>query len=702
MKITGKKVSLGVLFLFLLSNPIACEEETSENTNSTSDAGSDASDSDDIDSDDIDSDDVDSDDIDSDDGDSDIDDTDDIDSDIDEPDIDDPDVEIDDSPYWSPRFAPTDEDFYRLPWPLDSRLQADGRIDLSDFPNRNANTMRDYADSVERNVFGFSPMSVIYTQFDRAPLFPDQLLIEDPAETLLPTSSVQLVRINETDCSERQPMLVDFDLEGDSGRNHYALPNTLRATLVEGFPLTPGETYAFIVTTDFGSESGRATVPSEEFTQALTGEHSSAELNALYAPLLSCLPSLELDPENVAIASVFTIGDPARELGIFYDYVRYDPGLEEAVIDDFVIDEELSNSGFIDVAYYGHYQTPIFQEGETPYTDEGGGFVSASGGPEVQRWETVPFSVLLPEGDGPFPLLVWEDGTGWGEWGHANDNHIQEMLKNGVAVASFMPQFHGTRTVPRASEEMSTYNFTNPEAGRTVLRQEALDIAYFLRVIEGPLQNHVALDVDHLVYGGHSQGTQPGAMIAAFSDDFRGYVFSGQAAYFAITVLKRKDIIDYEDILTQMLGITSDLDIFHPTLQVLQLGADTVDPYVYATQWTGSSLNPEGNHVFVVNGQNDETSHPIGMAHLTISADLTPIAGYDWDVDRFNLWNTDPQSLPIQGNQSADSGRTLTHATLLNHDSGHFTLHRRDYAREMVVDFWMNALESDIPAVEAR
>ena len=603
---------------------------------------------------------------------------------------------------WSPRFDPAAEDFYGLPWPLDTRLQDDGRVDLSNFPNSRAGTIRAYAKVVEENVFGFSPMPVTYVQFDQPPR--TDAIVPDPVASMDPTSPVQLVRIDGTDCTEHTPILVDFDIEGDSGRSQYAMPNTLRATPVEGFPLEPGETYAFIVTTAFGAEADRETVTPAAFAEVLAGTHADAALNDTYAPLVACLPSLGLDTEAVAMASVFTIGDPTRELALIYDYTRHSSDLEEAVLDDIVVDESLSGRAFVDVAYTGHYQTPIFQEGETPYINTGGAFAMSGDTPLVQRWETVPFLLLVPEGEGPFPVLIWEDGTGWGEWGHTFDEHIQEMLRNGVAVASFMPQFHGTRAVPRSNEESSTYNLTNPDAGRTVLRQESLDIAYFLRLLEGPLsvQPEFALDTDRLVYGGHSQGTQPGSMVAAFSDDFMGYVFSGQSAYFAITVLERKDLLDYESLFATMIGVTSDLDLFHPTLQLLQMGADTVDPYVYATQWTGSELNPDGNHVFVVNGHDDTTTHPIGMAHLTISADLAPIAGYDWDVDTYDLWETEPAALPIAGNRTADTGRSLTHATLLNPDTGHFTLHRRTYAREMVVDFWLDALEDGVPAVSER
>ena len=205
-----------------------------------------------------------------------------------------------------------------------------------------------------------------------------------------------------------------------------------------------------------------------------------------------------------------------------------------------------------------------------------------------------------------------------------------------------------------------------------------------------------------MVYGGHSQGTQPGAMVAAFSDDFLAYVFSGQSAYFEITVLERKDIFDLADLLATMIGVNSDLDIFHPALTLMQQGADAVDPYVYAMQWAGSELNPAGNHVFVVNGFEDTTTHPLGIAHMTISADLTPVADYGWDVDRFGLWDTEIQDLPLQGNRTAVNGRTLTHGTLLNTDTGHFTLHRRTYAREMVVDFWLSALADELPSVVER
>ena len=601
---------------------------------------------------------------------------------------------------WSARFDVNGDDFFRMPWPHDYRRADDGSPILSDYPQIQEPLITKYTRVIEQSMNGFSTSPVVYFQMNADPA--DEAFIPAPADTRSADASVQLIDVSaDSDCSERVPVLVDFDVEGDG---LYALETTIRVTPVEGFALRPGGTYAAVLLDTFGFESGYRLDAPGGLVDALAGTHSDGALNDAYEPLAACLDGAGLSAEQIAMATVFSVDNPIPELETLHDFVISD-AIDDPEVIEFAFNEEYVDEGDF-VSYQGTYETPIFMEGDSPYTNVGGSFVFDDGGvPVVQRWEEVPFLISVPEGEGPFPILVWMDGTGWSEWGHVFDRQIRSMLEAGVAVASFMPQFHGSRATIGSNAESSTYNVGNPEAGRSVLRQEMLDVAYFVRLLRGDLLNQAELpelDADRLVYGGHSQGTQAGSMLAAFSSEFDAFVLNGIASYMSITIVERKDILDFEAFVMGVLGIDRDLDRFHPVIQMIQMGADAADNHNYAPLWSGWEGNPSGNHVFVINGLEDGTTHPIGMTFLTVAADSAPIEPAGWNVDPYDVWDREPEALPIQGNREAYDGSPLTHASWLDAETGHGTIYQRRAPRDMAIFFWLDALDGGVPSLTAQ
>ncbi|MGB1016736.1 MAG: alpha/beta hydrolase family protein, partial [Nannocystaceae bacterium] len=354
-------------------------------------------------------------------------------------------------------------------------------------------------------------------------------------------------------------------------------------------------------------------------------------------------------------------------------------------------------------AVEGHFLAPIFMRGESPYENEGGGFeFDGAGEPIVQRWESVPFVVMLPNTPGPHPVMVWQDGTGWSEWSHADREVVQEYVSAGFAVFGFLPQFHGSRATPGSDDQLSTYNYFNPEAVRTTLRQQAIEVIYSLRLLKysfAEVPELSSLDTTRMVYAGHSQGTLPGGMLAAVETEFRAYLLSASASYLSITILERSDV-DIESLMRALLDIERPLDRFHPALAVAQLGADAVEPHNYARYWRGSPQRPSGANVYVINGFTDDTTHPIGMSFLTIAGDLAPIAPAGWDVDPYDVWSREPESLPVQGNRSGFDGLPHTLATYLDPVTGHGTIHEVGFARTLGLNFLLDALDG-VPELAA-
>lgn len=597
----------------------------------------------------------------------------------------------------TPRFEPSAADFYRLPWPLDSRVTVDGAPELSDFPNPSDILLVEaYAEVVETYTRGFSTLPVLYTSLSGA-LVPDML--PPPAGTLSAASTVQLVRLGDGQCTERYPLEVTFVTEAET----YTAANTLRAATVNGWVLEPATPYAFVVLRSLGETQGTTVGVAPGFRDALAGTHPDAALNAAYAPLRDCLDTSGIDPSMIAVAAVFTTQDPVRETRLMRDVALNEANDPEVV--QWVLEEELSNSRF--TVYGGRYTTPIFQRGLTPYAGigDGGGVVLGDDGmPEIQRYEEVPFSVAVPtDVEGPLPVLLWEDGTAVGsasdravQFGHLGEDPFNAALERGFAIVNFQPQFHAGRSGPGADEVLHSFNFLNPESGRTAFRQQVVDTSYFVRLLrdhQDQMPGIPALDTDRMVYGGHSQGAIVGAMVAGVDDAFDGYFLNGVGAVLGIVIIERKDPLDIASTLGGLLQVSGVLDRFHPIVQLAQLGADPVDPANYVRYWRGWEGFESGNHVLMSNGYEDDTTHFTQIDAITIAADAAPIRPTGWDVDPFRVWQRESEVLPISGNRTSLDGSPLTLASYLDGDQGHFTIYNNASVMRMGADFWLSALD---------
>jgi hypothetical protein len=590
--------------------------------------------------------------------------------------------------------------FYRLPWPSNARRQANGRPEMSDFPNPGEiDLLYAYVDVIEATADGFSNLPVIYAGLQAG--WPVESLPEPP-QTIEATSPVQLIALDAERCGERIPLEVTL-ASGDG----YIPAGTLEATPLNGWVLPAKSTYAFVVLRSWGNDQGVTLAPPAAFRAALSGD-SSAE-SASFEPLRDCLPVLEMDPSEWSFASVFTTQDPVRETRLMREAaltVADDPRVVEWV-------EEPSYSNAQWTTYGGRFTAPIFQTGTTPYASigSGGGLVfGADGLPVIQRYEEVPFSIAFPvNAEGPVPVLVWEDGTAVSatddrrvQFGHIGDDPFKAAISRGFAVANFQPQFHAGRSGPTADEVIHSFNFLNPESGRTAFRQQVADTSFFVRLLDNnqaEMPGIPQLDTGRMVYGGHSQGAIIGAMVAGVEDRFNGYFINGVGAVLGIVVVERRDPIDINQTLSSVLGLGRNrLDKFHPVVQLAQLGADPVDPANYVRFWKGWDQNPAGNSVLMSNGFLDDTTHHTQISSIMIAADAAPVQPAGWDVDPWGLWNQPAALRPIFGNRRSIDGSPLTIAGNLDANQGHFTIYRNAAVMEMGAEFWLSALDG-VPIV---
>ena len=589
----------------------------------------------------------------------------------------------------TPRFDPNGDSFYAMPWPSDYRYDNDGQVDLSGFPESNNPFISLYLTVLTEFVHGFSTMPVVYVGFDSVP---DADLLPEPVETLSADSPLQLFSVSVENCGTRVPIESKLELDGDA----YVDANVLAVAPVPGFVLAPNTRYAFVVTRAFGDGTE---VPTG-FVGILDGTGSNTELVSVYAPLTACLEQAGLAIEDVAVATVFTTQDPRAEL-VEMRRVALDPTLAQApLIADWARSDSASISGSF-TSYTGTFDTPIFQRGASPYNSGGGVELDDDGNPIIQRYESAPFIVTFPDGDGPFPVMIWEDGTGATLEHHITSPITRLMLRESFAIASFEAQFHGERATPGSNEELHTFNYVNPESGRTVFRQQVIDTSYFIRVLrEGlpGLEGLPDLDTDTLVFGGQSQGALIGAITAGVETEILAYALNGIGGYMSITVVERKDPIDINEQLQGLLQLNEPLDRYHPLVALAQMGGDAVDPINYAGYWRGWQAHPEGANLLLINGQLDITTPERSVNSITIAGDVAPIEADGWDVDPFGVWDVSTVTVPVSGNTTSKSGDNLTIATILDRAQGHYTIYENEWARYLAVSFWSSAADG-VPVI---
>jgi hypothetical protein len=584
-----------------------------------------------------------------------------------------------------PRFAPQDDDFYRLPWPSDARVREDGTIDVSDIPNASHGFVRKYVGTLS-TIRGFSTMPVAYIPFatDKKPSADS---LPAAAETLEASANIQLIDVSEDGCGQRIPIEAVWDEEGDE----FIDPHTLKLAPIPGATLRPSTTYAFIVTTGFGGR-GAPTGRTRTFAEYFNGDGSDEALSQSFEPLRNCLPNADLSSTQISVATVFTTQDPVEETRRLREAVWSDETTLQGVRDW----QEWSDKSTDDYTVFrGTLQAPIFQRGDPPYNNKGDLEFDDDGRALIQRWEPVPFAISVPKGnDGPLNLLIWEDGTGASLESHIGDDHVVEALSAGFAVATFPAQFHEGRPSQSADVVRDTFNYLNPKAGRTVFRQQVAETSHFIRLLEEKiidLDELPEIDTERIYYGGHSQGALVGAMVAGVEPRIDTYVLNGVGSYLTETIVFRKDPFDVAGLVENLLDVSRPIDRFHPIVQMAQLGADVVDPHNYARHWAGWGDGIGGASVFLINGKHDTTTSTLSMNALMTSANVPVVGKAGWDVDPWGVFDIQTTAPPVEANRESTSGQPLTFGAYYTADHGHFTIYREQEARDAMLRFWTSS-----------
>ena len=500
-----------------------------------------------------------------------------------------------------PVFDPSGSSFFDLPFPYESRRDPDGTVSIAGFPFPANDLVQQYAAAIELSP-GFGIASGVFFKFDGD--IDSATLPATPDASRQPGASVFLIDIDPASPARgtRVPLWLGFHATADAYRDAHLLTLLPAA----GQVLAQGTLYAAVVTDALHDTTGAplTVAPLVQRMQAGTpqGAFEAAAL-PLFRKLWTQLERREgLTRGHVVTATVFRTGSPAASLERVARFVRrhYRPAPSAVQLD-------VSRSGGNYFVLRGTVVSPQFQKGTPPFVESGtGAFVfDAAGDPVVQRNETLEFVLAVPKAVGPagaprsgWPIAQVMHGTGGSRFSFLNDRTAERLAAVGVASLSFDQPLHGLR--PGGPGD-NFYNPLYPLAFRDNTRQAAVDGFIIDHLIarlrfDAPTlgvpamwitRRRIDFDIHDRLFFGHSQGATVGPLFLAFARGVRGGVLSAGGGDLLLNILTVDNPsiggLTNKQLAEALLGTT--LDLFHPFVHLLQMGAEMSDPLAYVDRF---------------------------------------------------------------------------------------------------------------------
>ena len=521
-----------------------------------------------------------------------------------------------------------DELFYAAPFPSDHRL-VDGSVSMAGFPNpADIPFVGGLVGLLDGRADGFGTTSGIFFTLDgpidRASLPSLERSVEDDA-------SMFLIAIDPEapDYLQRHPLYAFFEEDGGP----FGASNMLSAVPLQGVPLRARSRYAAVVTTAILSSDGEALAPSALVSDLASGRpvaglHDAAR--ETYVQAVAALDDLGVPHDRIAGLAAFTTWDGTDGMQALVDEARTLPVPSPSTA------WELTDVFDGYCVYESALEMPVFQAGEPPYYDVGGGIAFEGGVPVFDRNELARIVVTVPRA--PMPTSGWPVAvmvrTGGGGDRPLVDRGVRD--ENGdVAIPGSGPAMHfteagfagvsvdgphgGIRNVTGGDEQFLIFNISNPAAMRDNIRQSALELALLPDVLESleldlgaagqacPDADPTArFDLDILAIMGHSMGATISPLTLAVEPRYRAAILSGAGGSWIENVVHKQSPVAVRplaEVLLQYVGIQRTLHEHDPALSLLQWAGEPADPPIYAAaERTGAVVAAPARHVLMLQG----------------------------------------------------------------------------------------------------
>lgn len=557
-------------------------------------------------------------------------------------------------------------DFFRLPFPNDIRVKADGHLDLSGFPTPGPGLVGfdvvkrviDAAEAVER---GFSTAPVVTFRFS-APFELNTVWAAGVANP--PAGEPTLWFVDITPESPGFNTHPAYGYVVTDGRTPYICPRYLAVRPSWDSPLRPETTYAVILARGVKTPDGVELVPDADFQGVMAStrpaDAASGRAWDAYAPLRAYLAREDalVAADRVIAAAVFTTQAVDRELPKIREALRAQPPTrpkaltlcDEGVVspcDDGLTGEDHVRGCFrADAAVTElHMRVPIprVQKGSRPYLDpeDGGGLViGADGRVLTQGNEDVCVSLTVPKGAampaGGWPVAFYGHGTGGSFRSAVRDagiplSHVMVGdTEVGVAVVGWDGPMHGERRSSDLPPDGLFYNFANPVAARGNVFQGAADVFSLvytfehleIAAVDSPTGEAIRFDPGKFAIIGHSQGSATGPLAAAYEPLLKLDVWSGAGAGLVLGLLHKTSPVDVAAgvaVALQELTESGPAPVgdLHPALALLQGLFDPVDPMNHLRRLMDDPRGRPMQHVLHTYGLGDTFTPPVSARVFT-------------------------------------------------------------------------------------
>ena len=613
---------------------------------------------------------------------------------------------------------PVDEArFFNLPFPSDLRLKADGTLDLAGFPSGDG-TITDYITLIAENAKGWATQGAAFFKFDAAL---DVGSLPAEGDTMAATSPIFLVNVD--GASAGKGTLYPLTFRFSAAALQYGTKNLLTILPESGFPLDAGTRYAVVITRAVKGADGKALGSRAAFeatkSAAPLDDADLEKARALHAPVYDYLETLGVARADVAAMTVFTTQDPYGELRRMRDWLQDDANLPAPAPKGLKYAE--SKAGF-DI-YTGTYTCLKFQSGAPPYDAKGtGGFVFDQNGDPVPQGEMdVRFALAVPTGAAPaggWPIVQYVHGTGGDYYSFIDDGTAGELAGEKLASISFDQPLHGDgaaggRNTGNWNVDFETFNVGNLIAMRDNFRQSALDSVVLLRmtraltvpasVAKGGAA--IAFNPAKTYFFGHSQGGLTGPLFVSVEPGIPAALFSEGGGRFVISILEKTQPVDIPKALKALLATNDPLDLYHPALNLLQIGAEPTDPANYAVHLVRRPPGASPVHVFFTEGTKDPYTPPDAINALATAAYVQlSKSPYSQDVPQLDLrWaglgGAAIAENPISENCTPEDGKKATGALVMFKDEGHFAVFDNATAKAMFRHFFRTMVDTGVPVI---
>jgi len=361
------------------------------------------------------------------------------------------------------------------------------------------------------------------------------------------------------------------------------------------FTLPEETTFTFAVLDGLRTADGDCYRADDHFNYLKREEIDSTHLDVqllepvrlMFEPIFADLAEAGIDRENVLVAAQFT----TQNISFVMDSVREQLADKAAKNPPEWYDLEIQPGGEtspVDVYITGKFDAPDWRDRQTDWFNQ-----DENGAPFSTRENAVPFRMTIPKEtetyQQPFPVLIYGHGI------LSSNNEARRLgeylAPYGIAVIGMDMEYNGQRSVGEVwLDALNLIDVFNPVRMRDNLRQSATELMWLYHVVRnlddldlvpgGGGDEIDDLDVNYIVYGGHSWGSLMGAQMVAFMFDIDTFALDAPAGDW-ITIAQESDNVDYIfEIIAVVESIfgTHILDNIWAAVPMMECVLDAVDP----------------------------------------------------------------------------------------------------------------------------